>query len=135
MHLNKNMKRYERSTTLVFENSLSVYMKEYTWYNMCVLKVVLIFRNILPSKLPFNLFFLILDCSVLYEQRIQYVLKIDLFFIITNLIQIKEKTHVPVTVHFPDYVFNESIHNMYCFHEWDVFLIHLFMIDQKLNNS
>ena len=54
------------------------------------------------------------------------MLKIDLFFIITNLIQIKEKTHVPVTVRFPDYVFNESIHNMYCFHEWDVFLIHHF---------
>ena len=39
--------------------------------------------------------------------------------------------HVPVKVHFPDYVFNENIH-MYCFHKWDVFLIHLFMTDTKL---
>ena len=32
---------------------------------------------------------------------------------------------MPVTVHFPDYDFNENIH-IYCFHEWDVFLIHVF---------
>ena len=44
----------------------------------------------------------------------------------TNLVQIGEKTRVPVTVCFPDYAFNEIIHNMYCFHEWNVFLIHLF---------
>ena len=30
----------------------------------------------------------------------------------TNLIQIDEKTHMPVTVHFPDHAFNENIHNM-----------------------
>ena len=28
----------------------------------------------------------------------------------TNLIQIDKKKHVPVTVHFPDYAFNENIH-------------------------
>ena len=32
-----------------------------------------------------------------------------LFFIFTNLIQIKGKTHMPVTVRFPDHVFNENI--------------------------
>ena len=53
------------------------------------------------------------------------MLKVVLFFMFTNLIQIDEKTHVPVTVHFPDYAFYENIHNMYCFHEWDVFLMHL----------
>ena len=47
-------------------------------------------------------------------------------FIFTNLVQIEEKTHVPVTNRFPDYAFNENIHNMDCFHEWDVSLIHLF---------
>ena len=58
-----------------------------------------------------------------------------LFFIFTNLLQIKEKTHVPVTVHFPDYAFNENIH-MYCFHKWDVFLIYLFLWQmQKLINK
>ena len=40
--------------------------------------------------------------------------------------QIEEKTHVPVTVRFPDYACIENIHNMYWLHEWDVFLIHLF---------
>ena len=39
------------------------------------------------------------------------------------LIQIEEKTHVPETIHFPDYVFNENTHSMYCFHEWDISLI------------
>ena len=48
-----------------------------------------------------------------------------LFFIFTNLIQIEEKTHVQVTVRFPNFAFNENIH-IYCFHEWDIFLIHLF---------
>ena len=39
---------------------------------------------------------------------------------------------MPVTVRFPDYTFNENI-DMYCFHEWDVFLIYLFlMIDTKI---
>ena len=38
--------------------------------------------------------------------------------------------HMPVTVCFPDYALNENIH-MYCFHEWDVFLIHLFYERQK----
>ena len=42
-----------------------------------------------------------------------------------GLIQIEEKTQVQVTVRSPDYAFNEIIH-IYCFHEWDVFLIHLF---------
>ena len=42
-----------------------------------------------------------------------YVLKIVLFFIFTNLIQIKEKTCVQVTVCFPDYAFNENIHLLF----------------------
>ena len=46
--------------------------------------------------------------------------------IFANIIQMEEKIHVPVTVCFPDYAFNENIHSMYLFHEWDVFLIHLF---------
>ena len=58
-----------------------------------------------------------------------------LFFIFTNLLQTKEKTHLPVTVRFPDYAFNENIH-MYCFHKWDVFLIYLFLWQtQKLINK
>ena len=51
-------------------------------------------------------------------------------FIFINLIQIEEKTHV--AIRFPDYAFNENIHNMYCFHEWDVFLIHLFYDRTKI---
>ena len=35
-----------------------------------------------------------------------------------------------MTACFPDYAFNENIH-MYCFHEWDVFLIHLFYDHHK----
>ena len=55
-------------------------------------------------------------------------------FIFTNLIQVEEKTHVPVTVHFPNYAFNENMH-MYCSHERDVFLIHFFLWQtQKLKN-
>ena len=58
-----------------------------------------------------------------------------LFFIFTNLIQIKEKTHVPVTVRFLDYAINENIH-MYCIHEWDVFLIYLLLWQtQKLSKK
>ena len=49
--------------------------------------------------------------------------------------QVEEKAHIPVTICFPDYAFNESIHNMYCFHEWDVSLIHLFMIDTKIKKK
>ena len=45
--------------------------------------------------------------------------------------QIEEKIHVPVTILFPDYVFNENIHNMNCLHKWDVSLIHLFMTETK----
>ena len=88
---------------------------------MCVLKVVLIFRNILPCN-PYPLpptppplksifldsltmvflllsiflsnFFLLAFC----KQRIQYMFKIVLFFIFTNLVQIEEKTNTPVTV-------------------------------------
>ena len=36
------------------------------------------------------------------------MLKIDLFFIFTNLISVKEKTHVPATVCFLNYAFNEN---------------------------
>ena len=58
-----------------------------------------------------------------------------LFFIFINLIQIKEKTHMPVTVYFPGYAFNENIY-IYCFHKWDVFLIYLFLWHtQKLSNK
>ena len=43
--------------------------------------------------------------------------------------------HMPVTVCFIDYAFNENIHK-YCFHEWDVFLIYLFLWQtQKLSNE
>ena len=44
------------------------------------------------------------------------MLKIVLCCIFTNLTQIGEKMHMPVTVLFPDYAFNEIIH-MYCFHK------------------
>ena len=56
-----------------------------------------------------------------------------LFFIFTNLIEIEEKTHMQVTVRFANYAFNENI-DIYCFHKWDVFLIHLFNNMQKLKN-
>ena len=39
------------------------------------------------------------------------MLKIVLFFIFTDLIQIKEKMHVPVTARFPNHAFNENIYN------------------------
>ena len=52
-------------------------------------------------------------------------------FTFTNLIQVEEKTLVPVTIHFPNYAFNENIHNMYFFQEWYVSLIHFFMTDTK----
>ena len=52
--------------------------------------------------------------------------KLLCLFIFTNVIQIEEKTHVPVIVRFPDYGFNENIHSVYWFYEWAVFLIHLF---------
>ena len=58
LHLDKDMKRNERFNAFVFENSPSVYMKEYCYYTMFALKVVLIFRNILPFKPLLNLFFL-----------------------------------------------------------------------------
>ena len=41
--------------------------------------------------------------------------------------------HVPVTVDFPNYASNENIHT-YCFHEQDIFLIHIFYDTQKLKN-
>ena len=44
--------------------------------------------------------------------------------------QIEEKTHVQLTVRFADYAFNEII-DIYCFHKWDVFLIHPFNDTQK----
>ena len=53
------------------------------------------------------------------------MLKIVLLFIFANLIQIEEETHLQVRVCFPDYAFYENIHTC-SFHEWDVFLIHLF---------
>ena len=42
--------------------------------------------------------------------------------------------HVPMTFHFLDLAFNENIH-IYCFHQWDVFLIHLFYDMQNFNMS
>ena len=40
--------------------------------------------------------------------------------------------HVPVTVHSPDYAFNQNM-NMSYFHEWNVFLIIPFlMTDTKI---
>ena len=43
--------------------------------------------------------------------------------------------HMPVTVRFIDYIFNENIHK-YCFHEWDVFQIYLFLWQtQKLSDE
>ena len=59
------------------------------------------------------------------------MLKTVLFLIFANLIQIEEKAHMQVTVCFANYAFNENIH-IYCFHEWDVFLIHLF--NDRLKN-
>ena len=35
---------------------------------------------------------------------------LNFFLIFTNLIQIEEKTHVPVAIRFLDYAFNENIH-------------------------
>ena len=40
------------------------------------------------------------------------MLKIALFFISTNLIQIEGKMHMQVTICFPDYAFNENIQIM-----------------------
>ena len=55
-----------------------------------------------------------------------------LFFIFTNLLQIKEKTHVPVTVRFPDYAFNENTYVLFpqmgCCPD-----IPLLMADTKIN--
>ena len=49
-------------------------------------------------------------------------------FAFTSLIQIEEKTHVPVTVRFPNYAFIENT-------QWDVSLIHLFYDTQKIKNT
>ena len=106
---------------------------------LSVYTIELIFRNILPSKPSLNLFFLIVwlwsSCcysfvyiiffSWLFMSSAYSTCSKLLLFIFTNLIQIEEKTRVQVTVRFADYAFNENI-NIYCFHEWNVFLIHLF---------
>ena len=39
------------------------------------------------------------------------MLKIVLFFYLLTLYRAKKKMHVPVTVRFPDHVFNENIYN------------------------
>ena len=107
---------------------------------MCALKIVLIFRNILLCKTPLNLFFLIVwlwsSCyypffQIIFSPHFLWVAdKVHaqnyFVFIFTNIIQTKEKMHVPVTICFPGYALNYNIHNLYCFHEWDVSLIHLF---------
>ena len=41
------------------------------------------------------------------------MLKIVLFFIFTNLMQIEEKMLMPVTVCFPDYAFNENTYVLF----------------------
>ena len=54
------------------------------------------------------------------------------FVLFSNLMQIDEKAHVPVTVRFPNYAFNENIH-MYCFYKWYVsWYSFLFMTDTKI---
>ena len=105
---------------------------------MCVLKVLLIFRNIILCKLPpVNLccmivllwsscyypFFKIIFFSLLFMSTTDIVRAQNYFvFYISNLIQIEEKTHVPVTVPFLDYAFNENIYNMRVF-IWHCLLI------------
>ena len=44
----------------------------------------------------------------------------ELFCFLYLLILVKEKMNVSVTVHFPDYAFNENIHNMYFFFFWQM---------------
>ena len=114
---------------------------------MCVLRVVLIFWNILPCKPNSHLFFLIVFCGflatihffkIIFFLRFLWVADIVraqncFVFIFPNLKQIEEKTHVPVTIRFPDYIFNKNIHSMYCFHGWDVSLTNFFYDTQKLN--
>ena len=104
---------------------------------MFVLKVVLIFRNILPCKLWFSCYYPIFLNKFFphFLWVADIVCNQNCFvFTFTNLIQIEEKTHVPVTIRFCNYVFNENIHSMYCFNEWDVSQIHLFYETQKLEN-
>ena len=40
---------------------------------------------------------------------------------------------MPLIVHFPNYAFNENI-QIYCFHEWDVFLTPFLCQIQKLKS-
>ena len=65
IHLNKNMKRNKISKVLGFQSSLSVCTKEYCKYNMCVLKIVLIFINILLCKPTLKSVFLDSGCGIL----------------------------------------------------------------------
>ena len=111
---------------------------------MCLLKVALIFRNILLCKPPLNLFFSIVwlwpSCyypsfKIIFSPRFftssGYSTCSQLFCFLYLLILVKEKMNKSVTVHFPDYAFNENIHNMYFFDKWDVFLRHLFFMRDK----
>ena len=114
-------------------------------------KVVLIFRNIFPCKPPPPpppLKCIFLDCDLLatihffqkfFSLCLLWVVDIVdaqnyFVFLFTNLMQIKEKAHMPVTIRFPDYAFNENIH-MYSFQEWNVSLIQLFYDRQKIKNK
>ena len=116
------MKRNQRSIVLVFENSLSVYMIEYCKYNLCVLKMVLIFINIL-CKPPLNLLFL-----MVWLWPSCYYPFFKIFFSLLSMCS----GYSTCSKH---YAFNENIH-MYCFHEWDVCLIYLFWWQtQKLSNK
>ena len=62
----KNTKRNKRSNVLVFKSSLSVYTKEYSQYDMSVLKI-LIFRNILPCKPPLTWYTFSMTDTHFYE--------------------------------------------------------------------
>ena len=126
--------------------TLVQYIRKNTASITCV-KGVLIFRNILPCKgpppSPFNFFFftmvfLLLSIFLNIFFLLAFLWVPDIVraqnyfaFTFTNLIQVEEKALVPVTIRFPDYAFNENIHNMYCFQEWYVSLIHFFMTDTK----
>ena len=63
--------------------------------------------------------------------RSRYSAFSKLFFIFTVLAQIKEKMHMPVTVCFPDFSFDESIHMLFsgmgCFRD-----IPFLMTDAKI---
>ena len=104
-----------------------------TW---CVLKIVLVFTNIRPCKPPLNLLFLIAGlrssgCYLFFFLIFFSSLFMGSWYIMCSKLLffkllIEGKMTSPVTVYFPNYAFNENI-VMYCYHQWDVFLIYLFL--------